>query len=496
MKNQVQLITYVDRFGGGGLKELDALLRGPLAGVFGGVHLLPFFHPIDGADAGFDPIDHTQVDPRLGDWSDIKALAQQVDVMGDVIVNHMSSQSPQFLDHSQRGDASPYAGLFLTMGSVFPNGATEKDLLTVYRPRPGMPFTYTTLANGEKKFLWTTFTPQQLDIDVSHPQGKAYLDSILTTFAANGVNMVRLDAVGYAIKKPGTSCFMLPETFDFIAEFAAGARQLGLEVLVEVHAYYRRQIEIARQVDWVYDFALPPLVLHAIYHRTAAPLAHWVAQRPVNALTVLDTHDGIGIIDIGADAADRDAHPGLVPADELDALVDLIHANSADQSREATGAAASNLDLYQVNCTFYDALGRDDGAYLIARAIQFFLPGVPQVYYVGLLAGENDMQLLAQTGVGRDINRHRFSAEEVQQRIALPVVRQLFELIRLRNEHAAFAGRFAIESSSASQLVLVWHHGEHLARLKVDFVALAAEADFSGHASLAYRSTGRVRTAR
>lgn len=150
MKNQVQLITYVDRFGGGGLKELTALLSGPLAGVFGGVHLLPFFHPIDGADAGFDPIDHTQVDPRLGDWADIKALAQHVDVMGDVIVNHMSSQSPQFLDYSKHGNASRYAGMFLTMASVFPNGATEQDLLAVYRPRPGMPFTTTTLANGEK----------------------------------------------------------------------------------------------------------------------------------------------------------------------------------------------------------------------------------------------------------------------------------------------------------------------------------------------------------
>ena len=496
MKNQVQLITYADRLGGQTLADLNALLKGALGGLFGGVHILPFFHPIDGVDAGFDPIDHTQVDARLGTWADIAALGQHTAVMADVIVNHMSSGSPQFKDYSSRGSQSPFDGLFLTMASVFPDGASEQELLEIYRPRPGLPFTVATLKTGERKLLWTSFTPQQVDIDVHHEQGQAYLQSILKTLAASGVTMVRLDAVGYAIKKPGSSCFMMPETFDFIAEFAASARQLGLEVLVEVHAYYRRQIEIARQVDWVYDFALPPLVLHAIYHRTAAPLAHWVAQRPVNALTVLDTHDGIGIIDIGADAADRDAHPGLVPADELDALVDLIHANSADQSREATGAAASNLDLYQVNCTFYDALGRDDGAYLIARAIQFFLPGVPQVYYVGLLAGENDMQLLAQTGVGRDINRHRFSAEEVQQRIALPVVRQLFELIRLRNEHAAFDGRFALESSSASQLVLVWHHGEHLARLKVDFVALAAEADFSGHASLAYRSTGRVRTAR
>jgi sucrose phosphorylase len=473
MKNQVQLITYVDRLGGGGLKVLTALLgaSGPLAGAFGGVHLLPFFHPIDGADAGFDPIDHTQVDPRLGDWSDVAALSKHADVMGDVIVNHVSAQSPQFLDYSQRGDASPYAGLFLTMSSVFPNGATERDLLTVYRPRPGMPFTHTTLANGEKKFLWTTFTPQQLDIDVHHPLGRAYLDGILTTFAANGVNMVRLDAVGYAIKKAGTSCFMLPETFDFIDEFAARAKGLGIEVLVEVHSYYQRQIEIAKKVDWVYDFALPPLVLHALFNKTSAPLKRWIGMRPNNALTVLDTHDGIGIIDIGADASDRVGHPGLVPPAELDALVETIHANSGGQSKQATGAAASNLDLYQVNCTFYDALARNDRAYLTARAIQFFLPGVPQVYYVGLLAGENDMALLERSRVGRDINRHHYTPAEISTALQKPVVQELLKLIGLRNQHPAFNGQFSVQDSAGDVLSLRWQAGERWVGLRADLSA-------------------------
>lgn len=471
MKNQVQLITYVDRLGGGGLDDLAALIGrpgAPLAGVFGGVHLLPFFHPIDGADAGFDPIDHTQVDARLGTWADIRALSEHVDVMGDVIVNHVSSQSPQFLDWSARGSASPYAGLFLTLGSVFPHGATERDLLAVYRPRPGLPLTCATLANGEKKVLWTTFTPQQLDIDVRHPQGRAYLDSILDTFAASGIRMVRLDAVGYAIKQPGTSCFMIPQTFEFIDEFAARARSQGIEVLVEVHSYYQRQIEIARRVDWVYDFALPPLVLHALFFGTAAPLRRWIGIRPANALTVLDTHDGIGIIDIGADASDREGHPGLVPPDELDRLVERIHDNSRGQSRQATGAAASNLDLYQVNCTFYDALGRDDAAYLVARAIQFFLPGVPQVYYVGLLAGENDMALLARSGVGRDINRHHYPRAEIDAALQRPVVRQLLDLIRLRNRHPAFGGAFELLDSDDSQLSMHWTAGPHRARLDVD----------------------------
>jgi sucrose phosphorylase len=453
--------------------------------------LLPFFYPIAGADAGFDPIDHTLVDPQLGDWSDLFALTRDVAVMADVIVNHMSADSPQFKDFSARGSASPYDGLFLTLDAVFPDGATEQGLLKVYRPRPGLPLTYAQLANGERRILWTTFTPQQVDIAVRHPQGEAYLDSILRRFAENGIRMVRLDAVGYAIKKAGSNCFMMPETFDFIGEFAAKGKALGIEVLVEIHSYYRRQIEIAERVDWVYDFALPPLVLHAFHFGTSRGLKNWIAVRPTNALTVLDTHDGIGIIDIGADAADRVGSPGLVPPEELDALVEAIHANSGGQSRLATGAAASNLDLYQVNCTFFDAMGGDSRAYLLARAIQFFLPGVPQVYYVGLLAGRNDMELLARTGVGRDINRHHYTRTQVDAALEDTVVADLIALIRLRNEHPAFGGEFQLLPTGDQALGMRWQKGNDWAELKLTLSSRDYRLRFSaeeGESGLVFES--------
>jgi sucrose phosphorylase len=361
--------------------------------------------------------------------------------------------------------------MFLTMGSIFPDGATEADLLTIYRPRPGLPFSYATLKNRQKRLLWTTFSRQQIDINVVHPQGKAYLQSVLETLRDNGVRMVRLDAVGHAIKKPGTSCFMIPETFAFIRELTEQAAALGMEVLVEIHSHFRRQIEIAEQVDRVYDFALPPLVLHAIFNHTARYLKQWLEISPRNAITVLDTHDGIGVIDIGADSTNAEERAGLVPAKELDDLVERIHVNSSGQSRQATGAAASNLDLYQVNCTFYDALGRNDSDYLLARAVQFFAPGVPQVYYVGLLAGENDMGLLAKSGVGRDINRHFYTPPEVEEAITRPVVQSLFGLIRFRNHHPAFNGSFTMPSGSDTALTLRWDHGNEWAMLEVDFAA-------------------------
>ena len=481
MKNQIQLIAYADRLGGS-LQGTRELLEGPLAGLFGGIHLLPFFHPIDGADAGFDPIDHCQVDPRIGSWDDIRAISRQTEVLADVIVNHISSGSRQFLDFAARGSESPYADMFLSLDRVFPNGASERELLAIYRPRPGLPFTPTTLDDGSRRILWTTFTAQQIDIDVEHPKSAEYLDDILRTFAASGVGMVRLDAVGYAIKRAGSSCFLLAETFEFVRRFSQRAKSLGLEVLVEVHSYYRRQIEIAAQVDWVYDFALPPLVLHALFNRNASRLKHWIAIRPVNAITVLDTHDGIGVIDIGPDTEDRQTNPGLVPDTDLSRLVEQIHANSQGESRSATGAAAANLDLYQVNCSFYDALARDDLKYLLARAIQFFLPGIPQVYYVGLFAGRNDVTLLAATNNGRDINRHYYTRREIDRAIATPVVARLFELIRLRNSHAAFAGRFALAESPDSVIDLHWENGADFARLSVDLRDFSHQLEYSSPA--------------
>ena len=468
MNNGVQLLTYADRLGGGGLRELRELLTGPLDGLFSGVHVLPFFYPIDGADAGFDPIDHLRVDNRLGDWKDIKALSDICDVTADLIVNHISSESPQFVDYLRNGAASPHAGMFLTVDKVFADGGSDEDFARIYRPRPTSPFVVKLLGDGQEQRLWTTFTAQQIDIDVSDKGARDYLRGILGRLAESGVSTVRLDAVGYAVKTAGTSCFLTPETYEFIDELVSWTHEFGMQALGEIHAYHRHQLEAARHVDYVYDFALPPLILHSLFARDATALRHWLTICPHNAVTVLDTHDGIGVMDVGPDTLQQDG-PGLLAPQYIDSMVEMIHLNSAEVSKMASRQDVGNLDLYQVNCTYYDALGRDDRDYLLARLIQFFAPGVPQVYYVGLLAGENDSEQLARTRWGRDVNRRFYSLDGVQHQLQRPVVRSLLDLIRFRNRCPAFDGAFEVLDGHDNSLHVRWEHDTNRAELWINF---------------------------
>ena len=485
MSRSVHLLTYADRLAGD-LAGLRALMDGPLA-AFDGVHVLPFFSPIDGADAGFDPDDHRVVDPRLGTWDDVAALAAGRDLTVDLIVNHVSTRSPEFRSFVADGEASPHAGMFLTLDRVFPDGATEELLGRIYRPRPGLPLTPVTLADGTRRILWTTFTSEQVDLAVDDTGTRAYLEGLLALFARSGVRTVRLDAAGYAVKTPGTSSFMTAETRAFLAELTERARAHGLEVLVEVHAHWRLTLDLARTSDLTYDFALPPLVLDALHTGDAAALHVWLTRRPHDVVTVLDTHDGIGVIDVGENAGHGDAEhpgPGLLPPERIDALVESIHRATGDVSRRATGAAASNVDLYQVNTTYLDALGGDVEAMLAARALQLILPGVPQLYYVGLLMGRNDEQLLAATGVGRDVNRHHYTPAEVESALASPAVQRLLALVELRRTHPAFDGEWWLDPADPERpgrIATGWRaEGGREVTLRFDAAARRAELTVDG----------------
>lgn len=460
MKNAVHLITYTERLAQGDINQLSTLLTDELNGLFAGVHLLPFFFPIDGSDAGFDPVDHLTVDSRLGDWSQVKALTTHAEVMADVIVNHMSSQASQFVSVLEAGEQSPFWALFLKPNDVFAEAdSPQRD--KIYSPRPGECFTDYKLADNRSQTFWTTFTDNQVDINVESPQGKAYLLSILDKMQSAGVSTVRLDAAGFAIKRADTSCFMLPETVEFITNMTQKAHQRGIETLVEIHGTFRQISQVAEKADYVYDFMLPPLVLHALINHDVSPLLHWYDIAPENMVTVLDTHDGIGLLDAGPDSDGK----GLLSMQALHNLRERIAHNCQGESELASGENAENVDIWQVNCSFYSALAQNDAAYLIARAIQFFSLGIPQVYYAGLYALPNDMELLKQSGIGRDINRPYVNNSQRQQAMQTNVVKAQIELIELRNNHPAFHGGFSAKTETGLALKLTRYTDEQTLHL-------------------------------
>jgi sucrose phosphorylase len=475
MSDGVSLIAYADRLAGD-LPGLRRLLAGPLAG-FAGVHLLPFYVPFDGADAGFDPADHLTVDPRLGHWDDLVALADDgLAVTADLIVNHVSAESEAFRRWRSRDAGPAEEGMFLTYGAVFPDGATEEDLTRIFRPRPGLPFTPVVRADGSRRLVWTTFGSDQVDLDVRNPAVRAYHDAVLDALAAARVRTVRLDAAGYAVKTAGSSCFVTGETLAFIAELTGRAHRRGLEVLVEIHGHHRAQRAVAEVADRVYDFGLPPLVLEALFAGRVDRLASWLEVRPTNSVNVLDTHDGIGIVDVAA----ADGAPGLLAASEISALVEQVARHTGGLSERASSRVPWSDVPYALNTTYLDALGRDEQAYLVARIVQLLLPGPAHVYYVGLLAGTNDTARFAATGAGRELNRRVYDPEALRTALARPLVRAVLALVRLRGRHPAFAGTGGWEQDGLSRLRFGWCSGDHEVDATVDVASPGFRLRVSG----------------
>lgn len=463
VERRPQLLTYPNSLGGD-LRSLAALLDGPMAGLFKGVHILPPF-PSSG-DRGFAPVTYREIEPRFGTWNDIREISERHDVVLDFMINHLSRQSVEFKDFEQRGRASPFADLFITLDKIWPDGKPPlDDISRIFLRKPEAPFSTITVADtGVEERVWTTFGTdtwsEQIDLDVTSSATRAFIADSLGFFAAQRVRVVRLDAVGYVIKKPGTSCFMVePEIYDFLRWISGLAESIGLVVLPEVHDRYSTHERLSAHGFWTYDFVLPGLVLHALHTADARRLAEHLRKSPERQFTNLDCHDGIPV---------RPDLDGILEPNEMVALADRVQVDGGNVNRILSDAHVGDGDVHQLNTTYYSALRRDDDRYVAARAIQLFARGVPQIYYVGLLAGENDEAGVVRTGDGRAVNRHDFSNAEVGQALQRPVVQRLLELVRLRNTHSAFDGTLEVKVDNRSALRLRWRNGQAACELRVD----------------------------
>jgi sucrose phosphorylase len=477
VRNKVQLITYPDGLGGD-LRNLATVLDEHFSGCFdGGIHILPPF-PSSG-DRGFAPLTYDEIDPRFGTWDDVQRLGRSRDLLLDLMVNHVSSRSPYFLDFIARGRDSEWADLFIALDKVWPGGdpvQADLDRIFLRRPRPWSTFHVGTPPTPLA--VWTTFgktdPSEQIDMDWRSPQFRAVVEGFLERFSANGVRIVRLDAVGYLAKRAGTSCFCIqPETDEILAWLDGLAERYGMALLPEVHAPQEIQLGLARRGSWIYDFILPYRVLEALILRSPTRLAAYLASRPHRQFTMLDCHDGVPV------KPDLD---GLYDAAEVRRVVATCVARGGNLSRILSPEHQDHdgFDVHQIRGTFYSLLDSDDDAYIAARAIQLFAPGIPQIYYVGLLAGENDQETAARTGDGREVNRHNFTLDEIRAARGRPVVQRLERLLRLRNSHAAFDGAFHVALETEHRLRLSWTAETETCELEVDFRLMRAQVALTG----------------
>lgn len=463
--NKVMLITYPDSLGKN-IEELRDVLKNDLKGAVGGIHLLPFF-PSTG-DRGFAPTDYTKVDPKFGDWSDVEKLGQEYYLMFDFMINHISRHSKYYEDFQQKKDKSKYADLFLSWDKFWPKGRpTKADVDLIYKRKDKAPYQEITFADGSKEKLWNTFGPEQIDLDVRKKVTQEFIKQTLNQLIEHGADIIRLDAFAYAVKKLDTNDFFVePEIWDLLAQVRDDIAAKGAMILPEIHEHYSMPFKLAKHGYFIYDFALPMVTLYSLYSGKSERLAHWLKMCPMKQFTTLDTHDGIGVVDA------RD----ILTPEEVKYTSQELYKVGANVKKKYSSAEYHNLDIYQINTTFYSALGDDDKKYFMARLLQVFAPGIPQIYYVGMLAGKNDIKLLEETKEGRNINRHYYTREEVAEEVKRPVVASLLKLFTFRNTEAAFdlEGNIEVETPSENEIRIVRMNKDqtHKAELKANLKTL------------------------
>jgi sucrose phosphorylase len=387
------------------------------------------------------------------------------------MINHISRESKFFQDFKKNHENSPYKDMFIRVHEFFPPGRpTQEDIDLIYKRKDKAPFQTVHFEDGTTEEVWNTFGEEQIDLDVKKEIVKEFIRETIKDMASHGCSLIRLDAFAYAVKKLDTNDFFVePEIWDLLDEVRAEAAKYQVELLPEIHEHYSIQMKIADHDYFVYDFALPMVVLYSLYSGKSNRLANWLKMSPMKQFTTLDTHDGIGVVDA------RD----LLTDEELDYTSEQLYKVGANVKKVYSSEKYNNLDIYQINSTYYSALGNDDASYLLSRIVQCFAPGIPQIYYVGLLAGENDIELLEATKEGRNINRHYYTLEEIEKEVERPVVKQLLSLLRFRNTSKAFDLEGEIEISTPDESTIEIVRSSADKQTKARLVANLATKEFT-----------------
>ncbi len=458
IENKVQLMTYPDCFGGN-LKGLKQVLDKHLSKAVKTVHILPFYP--SSADRGFCPLTHLEVEPSFGSWDDIKEISKNYDVLADVIAGHISIKSKYFQDYLEKKDKSEYADLFVPLDKVYPDGQVKlEEISKLGYLTPIPPFINITFKDGSVKAHWKTFMPEQAELDVKSPITRKLLTDFVENHAKNGIKMIRLDAIETTIKDRDLGYHMVPEVYEVIQWLIDLINKNGMEALCEIHGSPEVKKRITEMGAFVYDFYLPPLIFNAIFRKNSRHLKDWFKVCPRKQIAMISNHDGFCLTREGESISEEEANFS----------VEKIFINANEATRKASGVGSNNVATDAINATLYEALFRDQQAWLLSQVIVLFAPGIPQLYYNDLLAQTNDRELYHETGEGRALLRHNYTLAEADHKFEQPFVQKLIKVMEFRNSYPAFDGDlFILDGESESEIALNWRKGEYETRLSIDF---------------------------
>jgi glucosylglycerate phosphorylase len=447
-EKNVYLITYGDIIKEEGqptLKTLNKFINEYAKNEITDVHLLPMF-PYT-SDDGFSVVDYREIHSDLGDWSDIERFSGDYRLMFDFVANHMSKSSKWFQGYL-KGERE-YANYFIPREEGF-------DASNVVRPRTSPLFHE--YEGG--KTAWTTFSEDQVDVNFKHFPALMEMTDILLEYANRGGTSIRLDAIGFMWKESGTTCIHLPQTHAIIQLWREILEELNLNTLLitETNVPHKENISYfgdgENEAHMVYQFSLPPLVLHTLTTHDASKLTGWAktiekVSDSATYFNFLASHDGIGM---------RPTE-GILTEEERTALAEKVLKNGGRVSYKSNPDGTESP--YELNINYMDALiNKDEDVsedvqvqkMLAAHSVLFSVMGVPAVYYHSLLGSENDYEGLESSGINRRINREKFDYEDLVGQLETSTRRQkvftgLKKLIRTRQGESAF-------NPFAAQLIL------------------------------------------
>ncbi len=438
----IVLICYADHVQSTGLSPLQTLwrfLESHVAGAINSVHILPFY-PYS-SDDGFSVIDYCQVDPNAGAWQDIMELAKNYRLMFDAVINHISQESSWFQGYLA-GDEQ-FADYFVACPA-------EQDNLAVVRPRTLPLLTTFTTASGQEKHIWTTFSADQVDLNYRNPAVLLAVLEVLLFYLAQGARLLRLDAIAFLWKEPGTSCIHLPQTHEVIKLVRAvlSAVAPATIIITETNVPHEENVSYFGngndEAHLVYNFTLPPLLAHSMIQGNSTKLTNWAQSLSLPSDQVCffnftASHDGVGLRPV----------EGILTSGEITSLADTAQAHGGFVSFKRN--EDDSQSPYELNCNYMDLLTDPNASdslrvkrLLVSQAIMLAMPGVPGIYFHSLVGSSNDVEGVKRSGRYRSINREKLDYETLMSElqddgsIRDQVFSALKSLLQIRKSDSAF----------------------------------------------------------